>query len=256
MKNKIVLSNGVKIKVSKNGVDVIATDGEVLRFDDGGKLLGKGSFTQEEAFDFMGRKERDIAKKWVRKTKGDTNGQAEFIKIVKKAAAKVKKDYYIANIEASIANTGKLYYKKGSVVARGLSVDEWKQKAREFAPECGSKLASKYQLVLWYAYRIAMGFWTIEYVCDDSSSAGNYWTSPNAIHKFEVSGAREVGGARDGVGNTYKIVIDGEAVLFGGCCGDYGEMCPVASFGRIDNPFDAFNHGAGVVVLKKCSTEC
>jgi hypothetical protein len=97
-----------------------------------------------------------------------------------------------------------------------------------------------------------MGWWSIEYVCDDSSSAGNYWDSPNATHDFQTSGARKVGGFTDGIGNTYKIVIHKAGfALCGGdfdkCGGDYR----VADFSYCTEPgvFDA--SGSGVLVLKR-----
>jgi len=49
------------------------------------------------------------------------------------------------------------------------------------------------------AYRLAMGYWTLEYVCDNSSSAGNYRNSSNWKLALEVSGTREVGDFKDGI---------------------------------------------------------
>lgn len=252
MKNEMILANGVKIEVGEQGVNVIGTDGEVIRFDNNGKLLRKvESFMQY--FDFMGHEQQRIAKEWAETTEGETDEERKFIELTKESAAEIKEDYYIANIEPSIDENGRIYYKAGGVVARVISPLGWKEKAREFAPECESDLASKYQLVLWYAYRIAMGYWTIEYVCDDSSSEGNYYNSPNSAGECEVSGARSVGGARDGVGNTRKIVTDVENgfVQFGGYWRSDGCKAPVADVRLRDHQAINNYYGSGVVVLKK-----
>lgn len=262
MKNEMIISNGVRIEFTENGVKVISTDGELIRFDCTGRLLRKEVFCKAESFmeyfDFMGSEEQRIAKEWAETAEGETNEQDKFIELTKEAGSKIKEDYYIANIEPSIDKTGKIYYKKGEVVALGLSCNQWKERAHDFAPECESELATVYQLVLWYAYRIAKGCWTIEYVCDDSSIAGNYWNSPNAAHNVEVSGAREVGGARDGVGNTCKVVTDGDAGfgLFGGNYSFDGGEYPVADVSFIDGTDFTYYNGSGVVVLNKVrSTE-
>lgn len=253
MKNEMILSNGVKIQFTKNGVNVISSDGEIIRFDNAGRTVFNKAERFIKYFDFMGSQEQNIAREWAEITEGKTDKQNEFIKLVKESGTEIKEEYYIANIEPSLAKTGKIYYKKGQKVACCLSCNEWKQKAREFAPELGSDLASKYQLALWYAYRIAKGFWTISYVCDCSMNAGNYWSSWNATHSVEPSGARVVGRARDGVGNTYKIVTDGSSGFcqFGGCYYDYGRHTPVTCILSITCMDEVISEGSGVLVLKE-----
>ena len=254
MKNETVLTNGVR-KV------------KIIKLDDNGKQILKSGFNRAEYviehFDFMGQEEQKIAKEWYacRKAKKIWNDverrtRKRFFNLLNRAVNEITEEYCIANIEPSIAQNGRIYYREGEKVARGLSCNEWKKKALEFAPECDSDLATQYQLVLWYAYRIAMGYWTVEYVCDDSSSEGNYWNSPNCVHTVEVSGARRVGGARDGVGNTKKIVTDGgvDFILFGGFFGHDGSECPVTDFGRIEDPDHADIFCSGVVVLNKVQT--
>jgi len=104
-----------------------------------------------------------------------------------------------------------------------------------------------------------MGYWTIEYVCDDSSSDGNYNDSPVSSKKKDKSGAKEVGGFNDGIGNTIKLVMkDGVPTLVGGSYEMSGKTHPVA---KIFSPeeYDMFNRHygryadevSGVVVIKK-----
>lgn len=207
-------------------------------------------------FYFMGQEEFAIVKAWLKGRKGESAKQKAFLILVRKAKRVVKKPYCISEIEPSMNDEGKLYYEEGKEVVHELSCIDWRIKACEFAPEYGSDLATKYQLVLWYAYRIAMGFWTIGYVCDDSSSAGNYWDSPNAAHAFEASGARVVGGSKDGTGNTWKIVVDEKGTFwkFGGAPWTFGDLMPVASNAPFPGKYDGCKSGSGVVALNKVPT--
>lgn len=205
-------------------------------------------------FDFMGKEQREITRQWYCAVKSMTWCQGNFLDLVGKALDLVDKDYFIATMEPSVDENFKIYYQKGDKVARYYSCRQWKWMAKAFAPELESTLATKYQLVLWYAYRIAIGYWTLSYVCDDSSAAGNYWNSPNATHDFEVTGAREVGGANDGVGNTSKIVTDdGEDafLIFGGDCGVSGQLFPVADIDRVSDSNKGESSSSGVVVINK-----
>lgn len=205
-------------------------------------------------FDFMGKEQREITKQWYYDAKPITWKQKDFFDSVGEALDAVDKDYSIANLEPSVDENFKIYYREGKNVARYYSCRRWRRMAKAFNPELESALATKHQLVLWYAYRIAMGFWTLHYVCDDSSSAGNYWNSPNAKHDFERTGTRKVGGAKDGIGNTSKIVTDTEEdifFIFGGDCGMNGEIFSVADFGRVPDSYKEQGYSVGVVVLNK-----
>lgn len=98
-----------------------------------------------------------------------------------------------------------------------------------------------------------MGLWTIEYVCDDSSSAGNYWDASNSSQGIELTGARIVGGFMDGIGNTYEIYqMKSGFALVGGCYGNSGYRSPVANAccGHSLNNL-CYNYCSGVLVLKR-----
>ena len=147
-----------------------------------------------------------------------TQNEKNFLKKVKEALKNIQNDYWIATMEPTIID-GKIKYIEGKEVAVGYSCNQWKKMAEEYMPERGSRLANLYELFLFYAYRILRGFWTLSYVANDSSSAGNYCNSPNHYNGIERAGAREVGGFRDGVGNTYKIVT--HEVRYALCGGDF-----------------------------------
>lgn len=204
-----------------------------------------------EYFDCMGKKERAEVSNWLVTQRAAGKAQTIFLEWVKEALAFVCYDYRIANLEPSLDSDGKLYYEKGKPVCEGLSVEDWQEKAKMFSVQYKSNLANVYELLLWYAYRIAKGKWSIYYVCNDSSSRGNYKNSPGATHCLEVSGSKFVGGARDGVGNTIKIVehVSG----FFTCGGDYtfsGKKFPVADLLRGHNRKAICDNCVGVIVLR------
>ncbi|MBP3285266.1 MAG: hypothetical protein J6M02_07210 [Clostridia bacterium] len=256
MKNVIELINGGMVEITEEGVRVISVSGKLVCFDESGNLLSKKKVTTEKPswmkyFFLMGKKERELVRKWLPGVVSKTEKQADFLKVVEEALTVIDYDYRIATIEPSMDARGRLFYKNDEEVARGLTFNGWKAKGKEFAPEWGSDLANLYELFLWYAYRIAKGFWTLEYVCADSSSAGNYRNSPDASGDFEVSGKRKVGGFADGVGNTYKIVAHNAG--FAACGGSYynlGYRCPVADVYCRNFPDSTRNIGSGVLVLR------
>lgn len=251
--------NGVRVEVEENGFVVISNSGKKTYFDEFGDKLNDSDPVEEtddkvypDHFDFIGINERNLVRSWYYRQKPFSSRQEEFLDIVGKAIREIGYDYCIANLEPSCDEDGQLYYEEGEVVADDLSIYQWIEKAGAFSPFNKSELANVYELFLWYAWRIAKGYWTLEYVCDDSSSMGNYCNAPESTGEFELSGAREVGGRYDGIGNTYKLVInDDKFSLCGGYWGSAGFYCPVADvFGSfvLNAPL---NNTCGVVVLKR-----
>ncbi|MBP3285247.1 MAG: hypothetical protein J6M02_07110 [Clostridia bacterium] len=213
--------------------------------------VGKSPFWMEY-FELINATKRNLVADWFSKQTGKTWRQNKFLKSVKKALEKVDYDYAIPKIEASIDENGNIYYHKGHDVCRGLAPIEWEDKAKAFAPEYQSEPGTIYELYLWYAWRIAMGYWSLEYVCDDSSGDGNYDNSPDATHDIEPSGAKNVGGAADGVGNTFKAVYDDAGyVLCGGNCHIGGMVDPVAATNWYGASHDKNSYAAWVLVLRK-----
>ena len=200
-------------------------------------------------FDFIGEEEKKLVKKWYLGQEGVTKEQEKFLNIVEKALA-IRYDFLIANMEPSLSNKGEIYYKEGEKVGRNISCSNWEKKAKNFAPQYQSHLANLRELFLYYAYRIAMGYWTLEYVCDNSSTDGNYWMSPCSSHGIDLSAAKKVGGARDGIGNTYKIVKNnsGFALCGGSCVNEEAVYCvsDVCNYNITNN---VCHYGSGVLVL-------
>lgn len=214
-----------------------------------GQVMPKGL----EYFFMIGKVEREKVANWLKNLVPTTNNQKKFANRIQKALSVVDYDYKIATIEPSFGKAGAIYYSEGDEVGRGGSLNTWKKKAEAFYRDniWESGLAILEEGDLFKAYRIAMGYWSIEYVCDDSSSAGNYWNAPGAAHCFEDSGARKVGGFSDGVGNTRGIyeVPDGFA-LVGGCYVDGAEH-PMSYAYYDENKYRCYTSACGVVVIRK-----
>lgn len=185
----------------------------------------------------------------------------DFIRRARIAVKYIDYEYYCAGMEPSFDEDGKIYYKKGMPVGKGIGLEEWKTKAAEFFNSSGwhSELAILMEGDLFKAWRVAKGFWTLDYICNDSSSEGNFKDSPDSSHGFEVSGSRKVGGFRDGVGNTHEVYQTDDRkgfVVVGGSAKESGDIFPAASaryFGEhyIHQPIIA--NGRGIVVIKRNS---
>lgn len=255
MKQVIILDNGTKIEIDGNNAKFIGADGSVL-YDSTAISYSKPALTVPYFF-LMGAPERNKVAEWFNevnfKVGKEKEKQRKFLDRVGCALCLVKHDYYIATLEPSFDKHGNILYKEGELVATGISFAEWKNKAMNFYSdgEWHSELALLEEGDLFKAYRIAMGYWTIEYVCDDSTSAGNYCYAPNAALDFEVSGAREVGGFRDGVGNTYEIYQSRFGIAIVGGSYDMESLdYPVADVFHIEDINYVNFYACGVLVIK------
>lgn len=205
----------------------------------------------------MTSEKRKKVKRWLKNEKKElahkTDREKTFLETLEEGLKTVKYEYRISTIEPTMnKETEKIEFIKGAEVARGYSCEQWKKFAEEFMPERGSRLANLYELFIWYAWRIVKGYWTLSYVANDSSSDGNYANSPNAAGEYEVSAKRKVGGFRDGIGNTCKIVTHGvRYALVGGDYGSIGGNCPVGDVVYHDHPNLAQYNSSGVFVLTK-----
>lgn len=151
---------------------------------------------------------REKVRKWLAEHKlkeKRTPGEIYFLDVLSDALEEINYNYEIATMEPTVVD-GKIAYIKGKDVAVNYSIKDWIKMAEEYLPERGSRLATLYELFIWYAWRIVKGYWTLGYVANDSSSAGNFCNSPKATHKLELTGTIKCGGFRDGQGNSCKLV--------------------------------------------------
>lgn len=256
MKRVTPLPNGSSIEIDDLEIRFIGPDGSLLysvAIVDENKNLPNLPY-----FFLMGEPERKKVAEWFNKVNPRVDNkkerQCKFLERVQKALDVINYDYYIATLEPSFDENGNIFYEEGKPVGREIRLYEWKEKATVFysKDEWYSELAQLEEGDLFKAYRIAMGLWSLEYVCDASSSAGNYWNAPNPSYDFEVSGARTVGGFKDGIGNTYEIYqTEFGFALVGGCYYDYGDFFPVADVIYGVDPISIGDDGSGVLVLKR-----
>ena len=203
----------------------------------------------------MTSEKRKKVKRWLNNEKKElshkTDREKTFLETLEEGLKSVKYIYWISTIEPTMnKETEKIEFVKGAEVAKSYSCPKWKRFSEDFMPERGSRLATLYELFIWYAWRIVKGYWSLSYVANDSSSEGNYANSPNPAGDYETSAKRKVGGFRDGIGNTYKIVTHGMryAIVGGRCCKD-GNNYPVGVVSSIIDPFDTPCIGGSVVIV-------
>lgn len=248
MKQFINYPEGGKVEITENGVKITSETGEILEIGSDGRLKNRPVKNEPYWFKYfflMGEAEREAVKKWYKKTEGETELQKKFLEIVGEAIKNVNYDYRIATMEPSEGKNGEIFYEKGKDVYRGLNCYEWEEKAKEYAPKYGSELANLYELFLWYAYRIAKGYWHLTFICYDYFS--------NRMNNVKPAGEEKLGGFFDGPLNTWKIVKDpsGGFCLCGGIHFCIGSYCSIAGAQHPYYPSNARNFSTGWLVLKK-----
>ena len=200
-------------------------------------------------FFLMGLPERKKILEWLEIAIPTTVAQTNFLNRVRKALETVKYDYYIAAIEPSFDEGKNITYKEGEPVAVGLTGRQWMQKAKVYYNHnhLKSGLALLEEGDLFKAYRVAMGYWSLEYICDDSSLPS---ISSKVGHEIAYSGKTEIGGFSDGVGNTFEIYRDkGGIALVGGFFLNFGKVNTVAKALRF-HPNAVSQYGRGVISIK------
>lgn len=230
MKHIINLDNGTKLEITGTEVKHIDVDGSIL-YD----TVRVKDVPGLPYFFFMGKMERTKVKEWFNSVNSIVDkkeiSKRNFITRVESALKVIDYDYCIATLEPSLDEHGKIFYEEGNEIAV-IGLGNLEKVAADFYSDekWHSELARLEEGDLFKAYRIAMGYWSLEYVCDDSSSAGNYWNSPNTSHGIELSGAREVGGFKDGIGNTQEIYqTETKFAIVGGHSTYNGSVWPVAT---------------------------
>lgn len=170
-------------------------------------------------------------------------------------------NFRIPAMDPSFDDDGEtIIYCAGRKPAVGKSAKWWEENAPKFMPSKNSRLKDDLQadvvlgvmrikyLVEEKGYKVAEAW---KAVCVDSKDLGHYRNSKDAKHDFETTGSRQIGKCFD-LGNTCKIVKKRGAsgfVLFGGCCGNFGDNCPLADACSIDGPDDVDGDSVGELVL-------
>ena len=206
-----------------------------------------------EHFYLVGEKERDVVKEWLLVQKAKNDKEATFVDGISKALVGIDYDYMISGLEPTVESDGEIHYKPGGKVCNWLAGHWWIDLAKDFAPEYDSKLTTLSELWLWYAYRVAMGWWSLEYICNVSRYYCKPQTFVDRYSAYEAkSGMVSIGGARDGTNNTYKITWhNGKFALVGGWRNPVAFYELVPNAGYHEHSLCSGEGGTGVVTLHK-----
>ena len=189
----------------------------------------------------------------------ETNQQTRFKNALISAIESGLSDFRAQRMDACFDEEGNIYFKAGMKPAVGKSPNWWKENAKKFMPEKGSRLGTTKERIaflgLLIRYLIEEKGYTVsnawKAVCDQSKDLGHYWDSENAKHDFEDTGSRRVGEWYD-LANTCKITVDDEAggfSLVGGNYNDYGDNYRLADVYSINFPNNVCINSVGWLVL-------
>lgn len=189
----------------------------------------------------------------------ETKEQRKFKNALISAIKSGLSDFRAQRMDACFDEEGNICFKAGMKPAVGKSPNWWKETAKKFMPEKGSRLGTTKERIaflgLLIKYLIEEKGYTVsnawKAVCDQSKDLGHYWDSENAKHDFEDTGSRQVGEWYD-LANTCKITVDDEAGCFslvGGNFFNCGINYPLEGVFGIYDPVNACNSGVGWIVL-------
>ena len=175
-----------------------------------------------------------------------TDEQKAFKELVKTVIQKGVKDFWRPKYDPSLDETGNIIcYNVGNLPAVGKSYYWWKTAAKQFKPECKSRLGTRNEYIAFLAVlikKLVANGWTLSAawnaVCNNSKELGHYLNSEKAIARFEDTGSREVCGFFD-LSNTYKVVEESEPdpgfCLAGGCYKFNSDTLPLADMTNMRN---------------------
>lgn len=261
MRQVIRLDDGSRLEIDNAFVKHVGADNRVLY------TSGEEPVPIVPAFFNMTERERQVVVKWLNKVEPlvekEKDAQKKFLERVKKAIKVVDYSYCIAIFEPACDEYGNIFYKQGEKVACNRTYGEWEESASKFYADgkWHSRLAILEEGDLFKAYRIAMGYWSLECVCENSSSVGNYRNSPEPSFVCDPIGAKEAGGFYDGAGNTIQVYKTpfGFACV-GGMYRDYGSEVPIgyasdlARFCKYENLYNRnAEDSTGVVAIVRNS---
>lgn len=109
------------------------------------------------------------------------------------------KDFWRPKYDPSFSEDGtNICYVPGKKPAVGKSHEWWKKVAKEFKPECESRLGTKYEYIAFLAVLIknmVANGWKVSdawyAVCNSSERLGHYWNSVDAWYRIAPTGCHE-----------------------------------------------------------------
>lgn len=130
------------------------------------------------------------------------------------------KDFRAQSMDPTLDEEGKICFKSNVNPSSNKSPNWWKENAKKFMPQMGSRLGTLEERIAFLAvlmkYLIEERNYTIKdawiAICDDSRYLANYINSPNG-GKPENTGKNQIGKWCD-LGNTSKFLYDEELEEF------------------------------------------
>lgn len=189
----------------------------------------------------------------------ETKQQIRFKNALISAIESGLSDFRAQRMDACFDEEGNICFKVGMKLAVGKSSNWWKETAKKFMPEKGSRLGTTKERIaflgIFIKYLIEEKGYTVsnawKAVCDQGKDLGHHWDSKNAKHDFEDTESSQVGEWYD-LANTYKITVDDEAGGFSLVGGYYiygGNNYSLTVVNRVKNPDNVYYFGVGWLVL-------
>lgn len=184
-----------------------------------------------------------------------------FKKLLEEAIKSGLKDFYRPVCDPSLDKAENICYVSDTKPAVGKSYNWWKETAKQFCPERGSRLGTKKEYIAFLGIlikKLSKSGWSVaeawNAVCNDSKELGHYRNSPNAKYEFEPTNSRKVCGFYD-LANAYKILSEDEEAggfwLASGNCYDNSNVIPLAGLYHYFSCDDGDNFSVGWLVLEK-----
>lgn len=190
-----------------------------------------------------------------------TRNERELKELIANAIQRGLNDFWRPVYDPSFDSVGRLNYEQGKKPAMGKNHKWWKEEAKKFCPERGSRLGTKLEYVAFLAVLmkelVASGKsleWVWNAVCNNSKELGNY-TNCHENEVCETTGSREVCGWYD-LANTGKILAEDKEYGSGfwiasGTYSYFSQEFPLARLGKEYGNF-VFSDTCGWVVFDSC----
>lgn len=167
-------------------------------------------------FKVMDAEARQQVADWRAGASAITQEERIFFQRVDEALAAVTEDYALSRMAPEWALFGKrIGFGTGTPINELMSALEWAKLAKEFAPAHNSRMATRHQVILYYANRIAKGKLTLQQVC--GSKRPRYSVDEEEL-KSTSGNIRYIQEAEKKMALNKRVVIEGDgfAIMGGG----------------------------------------
>ena len=190
------------------------------------------------------------------KTKREEELRKKLVEVIRSRVP----DFYRPRLDPSFDKNGKISYQPGARPALGKSYSWWEKNAKEFCPECKSRLGTKAEYVAFLGVlikKLVASGWEVALawnaVCNDSSKLEHYRNFERALQDFEPTGSREICGFCD-LTNTAKLLAEDKEIggfwLGGSFRLSFSDGNPIAVLGHGIDRYHGFSNSVGWIVFE------